>query len=76
MKFILLINIKMPTNVGILTLISRMNTTSENFKARKFFDFQHFSFYEQLKFHSQLSLIDASMITDIQNKFQVWTKSE
>ena len=27
MKFILLINVKMPTNVGILTIISRINTT-------------------------------------------------
>ena len=28
-KFILLINIKMPTIVGILTFISMINTTSE-----------------------------------------------
>ena len=35
MKFILLINVKMPTIVGILTFISRINTTSESFKARK-----------------------------------------
>ena len=28
-KFILLINVKMPTIVGILTFISRINTTSE-----------------------------------------------
>ena len=35
MKFILLINVKMPTIVGILTFISRINTTSESLKARK-----------------------------------------
>ena len=29
-KFILLINVKMPTIVGILTFICRMNTTSES----------------------------------------------
>ena len=29
MKFILLINVKMPTIVGILTFISMMNTNSE-----------------------------------------------
>ena len=31
MKFIVLINVKMPTIVGILTLISRINTISECF---------------------------------------------
>ena len=38
MKSILLINVKMPTIVsivGILTFISRTNTTSESFKTRK-----------------------------------------
>ena len=33
MKFILLINVKMPTIVGILTFISMINTTSERLKA-------------------------------------------
>ena len=32
-KFILLINVKMPTSVGILTFISMINTTSERLKA-------------------------------------------
>ena len=36
-KFILLINVKMPTFVGILTFISMTNTTSEKLKARNFF---------------------------------------
>ena len=53
-KFILLINVKMPTIVGILTFISRINTTSESLKAR-IIVFQHFSFYDQLKFYAQLS---------------------
>ena len=51
-KNILLINVKMPTIVGILTFISRINTTSESFKTRNVFILQHFSFYEQLKFHA------------------------
>ena len=55
MKFILLINVKMPTIVGILTFIGMINTTSERHKARNFVIFQYFSFYEQLKFRAQLS---------------------
>ena len=31
-KFILLINVKLPTNVSILKLISTINTTSERLK--------------------------------------------
>ena len=34
-KLILLINVKMPTIVGILTFISRINTTSESLKSKK-----------------------------------------
>ena len=37
MKFILFINVKMPTIVGILTFINRI-------KARKIYIFQHFKF--------------------------------
>ena len=54
-KFILLINVEMPTNVDILTFISMNYTTSERLKARKFFICWYFCFYEQLKFHAQLS---------------------
>ena len=54
MKFILLINVKMPTIVGILTFISMINTTSERLKARNFICW-YFSFDEQLKFRAQLS---------------------
>ena len=31
----MLINVKMPTNVGILTFINMMNTTSESLKEKK-----------------------------------------
>ena len=56
LKLIMLINVKMPTIVGILAFISMINTTSESLKARKvLFIFHHFSFYEQLKFHTELS---------------------
>ena len=54
-KFIMLINSKRPTIVGILTFISFLNETSESMKARKVGIFQQFSFYKQLKFHAQLS---------------------
>ena len=54
-KFILLINVKMPTVVGILTFISRINTISEGFKAIKIVIYHHFTFYEHLKFYAQLS---------------------
>ena len=55
MKFIMLINVKMSTIVGILTYISMINKTSESLKARKVLIFQHSSFNEQLNFHAQLS---------------------
>ena len=54
-KIILLINVKMPTIVGILTFISMINTTSERLIARNFFTFWYLSFYEQLKCRPQLS---------------------
>ena len=54
-KFIVLINVKIPTIVGILTFISMINTTSERLKARNFFIWRYFSFYEQLNFHAKLS---------------------
>ena len=54
MKFVMLINVKMPTIVGILTFKSIINTTSESLKARKVFISKHFSFYEQLEFPAQL----------------------
>ena len=44
MKFILLINVKMPTIVGILTFISKINKASESSKARNFFVCRYFVF--------------------------------
>ena len=64
-KFILRINVKMPTIVGILTFISMINTASERLKERDVFICRYFSFYEQLKFlvqFIQLS-INKSFIT-------------
>ena len=50
-------NVKMPRSVGTVSFISKMNTTSEIFKARRrpIYIFQKFSFYKELKFHSRLS---------------------
>ena len=68
MKFILLINVKMPTIVGIFKMlkcqlllvfqlyISRVNTSYESLKARNTYLFQRFSLYEQLKIYAQLSM--------------------
>ena len=50
----LLINVKMPTIVGILTFISVINITSERLKEGHFFSCRYFSFYEQLN-RAQLS---------------------
>ena len=56
MKFIMLINVKMPTKVGILTFISMINTTSEGLKVGSVFIFQNFGVHDHLKFISQLSV--------------------
>ena len=53
-KFTMLIN-TMPTVVGIVTFISMINTTYEILKGRKVFIFSILVFYEQLKFHAQLT---------------------
>ena len=55
LKFILLINVKMPTIVGILTFISRINYQILRYKPEFSTNFDYFSIYEQLKFHAQLS---------------------
>ena len=55
MKFILLINVKMPTIVGILTFISMINTTSERLKSKNLFNCWYFSFDKKLKFRAQRS---------------------
>ena len=64
-KFILLINIKMPTIVGILMFISMINTMSERLQTENFI-LHYFTFYKQLKEHIAIrrtfSLVD--MITN------------
>ena len=50
----MLINVEMPTIVGILTSNSMINTASKNLKTRKVYIFSPFQFYEQLKFHARL----------------------
>ena len=50
----MLINVKMPTSVGILTFISRIDTRLTHMKICCFF--QHKNFYKQLKLHAQLIL--------------------
>ena len=54
MKFILLINVKMPTIVGILTFISRLIQHLRVSKQKIFISHQ-FAFYEHFKVHVQLS---------------------
>ena len=51
----MLINVKMPTIVGILTFISWISTACEGFKERNIVIFHRLTFYEHLKFHAQLS---------------------
>ena len=49
-KCIMLINIKMPSIVDILTFISMIDTSSESLEARKILNCQHFSFMTIRKF--------------------------
>ena len=55
MKLILLINVKMPAIVGILTFMSRINDWLCIFRPENFIDFGYFYIYEQLEFHALLS---------------------
>ena len=57
-KFILLINVKMPRIVGILTFISRIKTTSESFQARHVSYFSAFWFLwaVQISLSAELSM--------------------
>ena len=53
-KFIMLINVKMPTIVGTLTFISMINTTPQSLKARNVFICRYVSVYEWLKYRARL----------------------
>ena len=52
--FIMLINVKMPTIVGIFTIMSMVTTASESLKTRNGFTFQYCYFFEQFKLYAQL----------------------
>ena len=54
-EFIMLINVKMPIIVGILTFIGMINTPHESIKQEQSL-LLSFVVIEQLKFHAQLSL--------------------
>ena len=55
MKFFLLINVKMPTIVGILTFMSRKNSILGWSEPGKSWISRYFFTYGHLKFHAQLS---------------------
>ena len=55
MKFVLLINVKMSTVVGILTFMSRKNSILGLSEPEKMLNFLIFHTYEHLKFHAQQS---------------------
>ena len=54
LKFILLINVKMPTIVGILTFMSRINYRLWSSKPSISRYLGYFGIYEPFKFHAQL----------------------
>ena len=60
-KFILLINVKMPTIVDILTFISMINTTSERLKAINFFSCRYISFYKLYEIYEISCSVELSM---------------
>ena len=55
MKFFLLINVEMPTIVGILTFMSRKNSILGLCEPEKCLVSKYFYTYEHLKFYAQLS---------------------
>ena len=57
MKFFLLINVKMPTIVGILTFMNRKNSYLGWSEPEKCWISWYFHTYEQLKFYAQFSFI-------------------
>ena len=54
MKFFLLINLKMPTVVGILTLMSMKNNILDLTDPDKSLISRYIHTYEHVKFHAQL----------------------
>ena len=56
MKYILFINDKMPTTVGILSFINRINTTFEFYKQEIIVIFQYFSFLRAIEISCSVEL--------------------
>ena len=56
LKVIKLFSYSTQLRTKFILLISMINTTSEYLKSRKISVFQHFCFYEQLKFYTELSM--------------------
>ena len=65
LKFILLINVKMPTTVGILTFRSRINNRLWSPKCDISIYLGYFSIYEQFEFHAQLCTVEHENISII-----------
>ena len=63
--FIMLINVKMLTIVGILTCISMINKTSEGLKQEKYLFFSILVFYEQLKFHALTVMLSMKKVYNL-----------
>ena len=76
MKFVRLINGKMPTNCGIVTFLSRIYVVLDSFKEEKsLFFFSIFSFYVQLKSLGNTEKINVLFpkMTNRGQKFQLST---
>ena len=58
----MLINVKMPTIVDILTFISMENKTSESLKARLIVIFQHFSCYDTVEISCSIELSNKKVL--------------
>ena len=76
MKFIILINVKMPTIVGILTFISMANTTSERLKAVLFFSLLVFisscNFMLSIAEHEKMFITSVSVLFTVSLYNQAW----
>ena len=73
MKFILHIDVRMPTIfVGLLTFISRINTASGSFNARKIVILQHFSFASRCNNNNNNKLKQNGFITNYTFLFSIF----
>ena len=72
MKFFLLINVKMPTIVGILTCMSRKNNILGLTEPKKSRISWYFYTYEHLKSHAQLSWVEHEKSFITSRPFVFW----